>query len=502
LIVQLPRKIELINQHPDLLMRKPNNLKGICRAILGSIAIILLGTSFSYSQSRIDTILGKLDPQQYANAVGEKAKKLEDKLTSKSMKVLDKLQQQEEKIYKKFLSTKDSVQVKANLADIKEKYAGLKGKLKEPAIMSQAKQYIPQLDSLSTSLKFLNENSIGGKVKDALAKTESLKDKFQQAEEIKKFINERKEQLKVHLEKLGMVKQLKKINKEVYYYSTQVKEYKEILKDPKKIEKKALELLSKTKIWKDFFRKNSMLASLFRTPGIPDDPTTMANLAGLQTRTQVNNLIQQQIASGGPNAQAQFQQNINAAQSQLSELKNKIINAGGSSSNDELPDFKPNNQKTKSFLQRLEYGTNVQTQKANNFFPVTSDIALSVGYKINDKSIIGVGSSIKMGWGQGWQRIKISSEGVGLRSFVDYKLKGSFWVSGGYEMNYRSAFNRVEQLQDLTAWQQSGLIGISKVISLKTKLFKKTNIKLLWDFMSYRQVPVTQPIIFRIGYNF
>ena len=107
-----------------------------------------------------------------------------------------------------------------------------------------------------------------------------------------------------------------------------------------------------------------------------------------------------------------------------------------------------------------------------------------------------------MGWGQGWKQIKVSSEGVGLRSFVDYKIKGSFWISGGYEMNFRSAFNRVEQLQDLTAWQQSGLIGVSKVISMKTKLFKKTNIKLLWDFMSYRQVPVTQPLLFRVGYNF
>lgn len=483
-------------------MRKPTNPNCACKAILCCIAFILLETSSPYAQSPIDTLLGKIDPQKYANSIGEKAKKLEDKLTAKSMKVLEKLQQQEEKIYNKLLATKDSVQAKANLAEIKNKYAGLKSKLKNPAIISQAKQYIPQLDSLSTSLKFLTENGIGGKVKDALAKTESLKDKFQQAEEIKKFIKERKEQLKAQLEKLGMVKQLKQINKQVYYYAVQIKEYKEILKDPKKIEKKALELLSKTKIWKDFFAKNSMLASLFRMPGDANDPAAMVNLAGLQTRAQVNNLIQQQIAGGGPNAQAQFRQNISEAQSQLNVLKDKIIKAGGSSSNDELPDFKPNNQKTKSFFERLEYGTNIQTQKANSFFPVTSDIALSVGYKLNDKSIIGVGSSFKMGWGTGWQRIRISSEGVGLRSFLDYKLKGSLWISGGYEMNYRTAINSIDQLQNLSAWQQSGLIGVSKVVSLKTKLFKKTTIKLLWDFMSYRQVPVTQPVVFRVGYNF
>ena len=92
---------------------------------------------------------------------------------------------------------------------------------------------------------------------------------------------------------------MKKINKEIYYYSAQIKEYKEILKDPKKIEKKALELLAKTKFFQEFMRKNSMLASLFRMPGDPNDPSSQANLAGLQTRVQVNNLIQQQIASGG-----------------------------------------------------------------------------------------------------------------------------------------------------------------------------------------------------------
>lgn len=486
----------------NLLMRIPANLNGLYKAVLCCVAYLLLCTSTLFGQSSIDTLLAKIDPQQYANSIAEKAKKLEDKLVAKSMKVLDKLQEQEEKIFHKLLATKDSIQAKANLADIKGKYTSLKTKLKNPAIISQAKQYIPQLDSLSTSLKFLTENGIGGKVKDAFAKTESLKDKFQQAEEIKNFIKERKEQLKLQLEKLGMMKQLKKINKEVYYYATQIKEYKEILKDPRKIEKKAIELLSKTKIWKDFFRKNSMLANLFPMPGNPDGPLNMASLAGLQTRTQVNNLIQQQIQGAGANGMQQFQQNINAAQSQLNELKNKIIKAGGSSSDDELPDFKPNNQKTKSFLQRLEYGTNIQTQKASSFFPVTSDIALSVGYKLNEKSIIGMGSSFKMGWGQGWQRIKITSQGVGFRSFVDYKLKGSFWISGGYEMNYRNAINSITQVQNLSAWQQSGLIGISKVISLKTKLFKKTSIKLLWDFMSYRQVPVTQPILFRVGYNF
>ena len=167
-----------------------------------------------------------------------------------------------------------------------------------------------------------------------------------------------------------------------------------------------------------------------------------------------------------------------------------------------MPDFRPNNEKTKSFLKRLEYGTNIQTQRSNNLFPITSDLGLSIGYKVTDKSMIGIGASYKLGWGHGWNNIRLTQEGVGLRSYIDWKLKGSFWMSGGYEMNYRSAFNSVVQLKYLNAWQQSGLIGLSKVISVKTKFFKKTKLQLLWDFLSYQQLPKTQPIVFRIGYTF
>jgi len=201
--------------------------------------------------------------------------------------------------------------------------------------------------------------------------------------------------------------------------------------------------------------------------------------------------------------QQMLQQNMNTAQGQLNELKNKVNQymPGGGSSDDELPDFKLNNQKTKSFWQRIELGTNFQNQRSRGMLPVTSDIGLSVGYKLNDKSIIGIGASYKMGWGQSLRNISITNQGAGLRSYIDWKIKVSFWMSGGYEMNYRSEFDNIDVLKDYNAWQTSGLIGISKVVSMNSKLFKKTKVQLLWDFMSYQQMPRTQPIIFRVGYN-
>ena len=208
----------------------------------------------------------------YIDAVAVKAKSLEEKLDKKSEKALNQLQKQEEKLRSK-LEKIDSIAAKNAFAGAENKYKELAQKLKD----SKLRQYIPMIDSLSTSLKFLEANpqfisqakEVKEKLKEAISKMEALKGQLQKAEDIKQFLKERKQYLKEQLSKFGFSKELKKINKQVYYYAQQLNEYKEILKYPKKTEKKVLELLAKTKLFRDFMRKNSMLASLFRMRGIP-----------------------------------------------------------------------------------------------------------------------------------------------------------------------------------------------------------------------------------------
>jgi len=171
--------------------------------------------------------------------VERKANRLEDKIIAKSQKTLRRLEKREEKIYQKQLDTKDSIEARLKLAEIQNKYKGLEEKLKNPTaiIPSNATQYIPYLDTLKTAFKFLDQNGTSTNIKDALSKIESLDNKFQQAEEIKQFIKARRDQLQQQLEQLGLFKDLRKFNKEVYYYSEQIKEYKDIISDPRKIEK-------------------------------------------------------------------------------------------------------------------------------------------------------------------------------------------------------------------------------------------------------------------------
>ena len=237
---------------------------------------------------------------------------------------------------------------------------------------------------------------------------------------------------------------------------------------------------------------------MFKLPGSGAGNTAVQPvLAGIQTRASVNSLMQTSMAAGGPNAITLVKQQIQAGQAELSLLKDKIAKYG--SSDAEIPSFKPNSQKTKSFLKRLEYGANIQFGKSSQYIPTSSDIAVSLGYKINDKSSAGIGISYKMGLGTGWDNIKLSSQGIGLRSYIDWKIKGSFYFSGGYEQNYNSQFKNINQLKEYSSWQSTGLIGLSK--KLKLKGAKSTKISVMYDFLSYRHTPITQPFVFRTGFN-
>lgn len=470
------------------------------------LIFILLFESLIFTVSAQDTASNStLIFKKYLNVVNVTASNLNKKLDRKTQKALRQFKKTEAQLKTK-LSVKDSTAAASIFAGTELRYNEL-----EKRLNGSGNKYIAEIDSLTTSLKFLQANPqllkeaevVKAKLQDATRSLEALKAGFSNAETVKKFLKERRQFLKEQLSKFGFARELKKINKQVYYYSAQLSEYKAALKDPKKATKKALELMAGNKSFREFWRKNSQLASLFRMPGDLNDPGNMASLAGLQTRAQVNALIQQQIAAGGPNAQAQLQQNLQAAQGQLNQLKNKVIKMGGGSSDDEMPDgFKPQSQKTKSFFQRLELGTNIQSVRSNGILPTTSDLAISAGYKLNDKSIIGIGASYKLGWGQNIRNIRISHQGVGARSFIDWKLKGALWISGGFEMNYRSEIRNITELKDYSAWQRSGLIGLSRKIPVKTKFFKNTKLMLLWDFLSYEQVPRTQPVVVRFGYNF
>jgi hypothetical protein len=439
-------------------------------------------------------------------SIKKKYRSLESQVASCSEQSLKRLQKQEQKLRRK-IASKDSVAAKQVFANAKEQYAGLLQKAQNPAgnLNKSLNNYLPGLDSLQTTFNFLDKAraKIPGVSSEKLrqiqavsAQLKSLQSQLQSAGDIKKFLQERKQLLKDQLDKLGLGSQLKHVNKQVYYYQQQINEYKSLINDPEKLEKRILGIVRDVPAFKDFISKNSFLAQLFP---MPNGYGTVDALQGLQTRTGVQQQLSQRLAGAGSNPQQYLQQQVQAAQSELNALKDKVNKLGGGSSDMAMPEFKPNNQKTKSFWKRIEYGLNIQSQKTNAFLPTTSDIALTMGYKLNDKSTIGIGAGYKLGWGKNISNIHLTSQGVSLRSYLDIKIKGSIWISGGYEENYQHEFTKIDQLNDVNAWQKSGLVGLTKKYSIAKK---KGNLQMLWDFLSYSQVPRTTALKFRVGYNF
>jgi hypothetical protein len=444
---------------------------------------------------------------QYVNRAQQKMQRFKNQTEAKTIKTLTKCVRWENKI-KRILLKVDPAKAAQLFNEHSLSFEKLLAQYQAGmlTINNKLDYYNEAADNLSTRVKYIQsqKTAFNTTQQQYLQAADSLVENFDNATQrqalISKLIKERQQQLfAIAKDKIKSSKLFTKINKEAYYYGVSIDNYKQLLNDPSKIEATAIALLEKIPAFKSFFKQFSALGRMFPEP---DPANNIAALAGLQTRTQITQQIQNLASQMGSGGMQSIQQNIQAAQNQLNQLRDKVLNAGGSNSNMELPNFKPNTQKTKSFRQRLEYGTNLQNQRANSFFPSTSNIGLSLGYKLSDTKIIGIGLSYAMGWGNNWRNIKITSQGLGLRSYVDIKLKKSFWLTGGYEMNFRNEFNRLPQLQNSNNWQQSGLVGLSKVLTLKTKVLKNTKLQLVWDFLSYQQVPRTQAIIYRINYTF
>lgn len=466
---------------------------------------ILLLTFYTGHAQNLDSDATKMEnlPNHFFASIQKKYSTIEANLTRKTVSYLQKMQQQEKKLQRKMRKKDPSHYSGGNVDSL---YASFNTRLSAEKGSGKVNlnEYNGYIDTLGTSLNFLKRyKGMEDKLKLPSETLNKLKSKFNETEKVKEFIAQRKQQISETLSKYtslpaSLRNEYSKISKTAYYYSAQVKEYRDMLKDPAKIERAAIGLLNRVPAFQSFLQKNSQLASLF---GLPGNYGTAASLSGLQTRADVQGMIQQRISAGGPNAMAQVQQNLQEAQSQLTQLKDKLLKGGipGSGGEIEMPDFKPNSQKTKSFLNRLEYGFNIQFSKNNSLLPSTSDLALTLGYKVNDKSTVGIGMSYKLGLGS-IQHISLTSNGVGLRSFMDWKIKRQIFITGGYEINYNSAFKNIDQLKDYNAWQRSALIGLSRKYKISKKV--KGNMQLLYDFLARNHVPLSQPVVFRVGYNF
>jgi hypothetical protein len=455
----------------------------------------------------LDKALARFQGGRYLDQVDRQAGALNSQLTSQSAKYLQTLSSEESQLQQRLQKINPGA-AGSLFGNVSDRYGQLQAALVKgtpTGVLGHAPgSFIPALDSMKNTLLFLqaNKEKLNGltgaqaqKLGSAIANVQALESKLQAADNLKMLLQQREQYLSQQLSKYGMDGQLGKMNQTVYYYKQQVSDLKASLADPSRLQQKAITVLSQLPAYQHFLAQHSFMSRLFGQP--ENYNLTDSGMKGLQTRAVVQKMIQQKMAPGGQGASQQLSQQIQQAGGAVSQLQSKLASGG---TNQPDPGFTPNSQKTKSLWKRLEYGANVQFEPATTVLPTLADMALSLGYRLNDRATFGVGAAWKMGLGNGLQHIQFSGQGMGLRSYIDWKWKKNLYLSGGFEENYLAAFRSLDQLRSLTGWQKSGLVGLSREYQVSSKV--KGKAQLLFDFLSFNQVPKAQPVVFRVGWSF
>lgn len=436
-----------------------------------SLLLVLFATSLT-SVAQFDAINKWLD--KGAGSLSRHGKKMDEA----NLRYINKLKAQELKMLKRL----DSASANKRRIEINKKYADLQQTIANTN--SNPTEYFPQLDTLASSLKMMKASA-------SVEKIQALHYQLKKTEILSSFFKERQQSLQNIAQQFPLTKEINRYKATAYCYAAEMRTYKDCLQNPDRLLKRTFDILRQHPAFNEYLKKFGCLSALF---SLPDDYSTQ--IGNLQTRSAVLQSITQTQGSTGA-LQSQLSQSIQSARTELEKLKAQM------NSKDELqmPEgFKPNNQKVKRFLDRIEYGSTFQSSRGNYFFPNTTDIGLTIGYKLTDKSTIGIGAGYKIGLGKDYNHIHISAQGLSLRSFVDWKLKNKIFITGGFEYNYQPLADSIPY--NPSPWTKSALIGLTKKITVaRSKVFKGTNLQLLWDFLSYYQVPRTQPLKFRVGYN-
>ena len=492
---------------------------GVVRVMYLTGLLLSALTSQAQDTSALASLPGKMQ-QKYAGAVNAKVETFNGEVQQATEKTLSGVIRQEKKMQSKVAridSVKARLLFKYSIDSLQRFETLIKSKTGKIGRIFGAR-YFPYLDTLKQSLSFIKKaqgiadsaNQLEGKLNTSMNSVDQMESRLATVEQLNTFLTQREAVLQSQLSSFpGISSNLLNVEKQAYYYQTQVAQYKSTLSDPEKIEKLALNTLEKAPFFQKFVQQNGQLAGLFASPpgsgGIPDPNTPAAG--GLPSRGVVQQALQNMLSGSGTDVNQVIQQQTSAAagsvqNNPMNELQDRLGLLGGGSggTNATLPNFTPNNQHTKAFGQRLEYGVDLQFGPNVNYLPSTANFGGTIGYKVSDKFSLGVGAAYCLGLGTGWNHIQLSNQSVGLRSYLRWQLHGGLFIQGGGEWNYVTPFAGLSQLKQYSLWQSSALMGIGKAYKISKKV--SGNVVLLYDFLYDQHVPVTQPLVLRVGYSF
>jgi hypothetical protein len=232
--------------HPEIYKPFPTSLWRLLKSSRMTKAILyILVTTCTFQTLHAQQKLQQLF--SFSDAVQKKINILHENADKSFDRWLDKLQKEEQKLKNK-LSKKDSTKAALLFGNVQQRFDSLRNLQGD----SNSHAFTAYLDTLHTAAKFSGNTILQKQIA-------QLTNKLNAKEFIRQKIKERKQQLMNG----GLGKQLAGFDKQAYYYSQQLNEFKSLIKNKKKREQKALEVLRESKLFKDFFAQHSELSRYF-----------------------------------------------------------------------------------------------------------------------------------------------------------------------------------------------------------------------------------------------
>lgn len=354
-------------------------------------------------------------------------------------------------------------------------------------LKQQITMYNYLVDSTTVTSKKLKCEVL--KAKQNILETES---QLAQLQSIEKETKNYKEILKNKYSKLPQAAdQLKKIDKNTYYFNQGMDGFKSIYTNPSQgIESKLAQTLTFNK---DYLKFAGQLGSQGAAQNIIGGSTP--DLSGYQTKAQVQKLLPQNAQGITAEQKATLIANMQNSLTKFKSLRDKQSNI---SALKDKPSFKINPYKGLPIKQRLVFGKEFQIHPKNKYYPIIADMGITLGFKLTTRLTPLIGVSYKQGIGKDLTHLQYSSEGIVARGGFDCKIAYGFSIQCLYEETWKMKQIMVNEKPG-TMQDPSFIVGIMN----KCKIGKKTysTIMVGYDFFYMKHTPYTTPWIIRVGWQ-
>lgn len=399
--------------------------------------------TFRYGKRYLDLNIRALD--KYAARLKRQQSHMLSRLARKERRLMHKLQRSDSAAYARLRGEGRSFDSLSKLAASPATTNSTK-----PSFQASA-NVLPTIDSLKRMHGFLQSGSKGVAVSaspelaDYSGKLEDLNTELAHRKQIEKWSAERMASIKSGLGgKPSGIVGVRAMEKTTFYASSRIKAYREIAESPTRLEEKALEYLHGTEGFDRALTKPISSVDMAQAPAqgglSQSNMSKVANAAelermGLQTKQGVQSHLQQKFENQLSGAQQHLGKQLKEYQQHTDDIR-QVKQSFRQLKATEKPSFRINPLRGVPFFQRIEKGYNFQTTKPTTAHPALLDIGAFAGFKHTPQLSYGVGAAIITGLGQGWDEIRLSFQGIGIRSYARWEWNYGIAAYAGYERYY------------------------------------------------------------------